>query len=173
MVSVILPAGEHIDIFESAKKVFDRSFPSTSLLSDPSQYSYNKTSRAILERFLLVLVNTLLYLKSDKAITRHISPPVSKKKNRKMKSKSEFSSPYIRVGNKITINSAQRKAYKEANTLLKGVNKKHNKPSHQWIVRGHWRNQAYGEGLKDRKFIWIQPYVKGAGPLVQKVYVIK
>ncbi|WP_144553995.1 hypothetical protein [Peribacillus simplex] len=115
MVAVNLPAGEHIDIFESAKKVFDKSFPNT---SDPSQYYYNKTSRAILERFLLLLVNTLLYLRSDKAITRHISPPVSKKKNRTMKSKSEFSSPYIRVGDKITITSAQRKAYKEANTLL-------------------------------------------------------
>lgn len=34
-------------------------------------------------------------------------------------------------------------------------------------------DQAYGEGLKDRKLIWIQPYVKGAGPLVQKDYVIK
>ncbi|WP_347942354.1 hypothetical protein AAEY33_12890 [Peribacillus simplex] len=105
MVAVNLPAGEHIDIFESAKKVFDKSF-------------YNKTSRAILERFPLLLVNTLLYLRSDKAITRHISPPVSKKKNRTMKSKSEFSSPYIRVGDKITITSAQWKAYKEANTLL-------------------------------------------------------
>ncbi|MFF2459507.1 hypothetical protein [Peribacillus simplex] len=111
MVAVNLLAGEHIDIFESAKKVFDKPFPNT---SDPCQYYYNKTSRAILERILLLLVNTLLYLRSDKAITLHISPPVSKKKNRTLRSKSEFCSPYIRVGDKITITSAQRKAYKEA-----------------------------------------------------------
>ena len=41
-----------------------------------------------------------------------------------MKSKSEFSSPYRRVGDKITFPSAQRKAYKEANTFNGYYNKK-------------------------------------------------
>jgi hypothetical protein len=32
---------------------------------------------------------------------------------------------------------------------------------HQWIVRGHWRNQAYGAGRALRRPKWIAPYTKG------------
>lgn len=46
--------------------------------------------------------------------------------------------------------------------------------SHRWVVRGHWRWQACGEGRTDRRRIWINPHVKGPEdrPLVQteKVY---
>lgn len=34
-------------------------------------------------------------------------------------------------------------------------------PRFQYLVRGHWRNQAHGTGRIDRKRIWIQPYWKG------------
>ena len=30
-----------------------------------------------------------------------------------------------------------------------------------FMVRGHWRNQAYGKDHADRKVIWVQPYMKG------------
>lgn len=33
--------------------------------------------------------------------------------------------------------------------------------SHRWVVRGHWRWQACGVGRKDRRRIWIAPFVKG------------
>lgn len=43
---------------------------------------------------------------------------------------------------------------------------------HRWMVRGHWRNQPYGDGSVRR--IWIAPFVKGPEglPFVQseKVY---
>lgn len=32
---------------------------------------------------------------------------------------------------------------------------------HRFIVRGHYRNQAHGPGLRDRKSIWIEPHWKG------------
>ena len=32
---------------------------------------------------------------------------------------------------------------------------------HQWVVGGHWRNQAHGPGRADRKKIWIAPFTKG------------
>lgn len=32
---------------------------------------------------------------------------------------------------------------------------------HRHIVRGHYRNQAHGEGRKDRRKIWIAPHWKG------------
>lgn len=33
--------------------------------------------------------------------------------------------------------------------------------THRWIVRGHWRMQAHGEGRKLRKRIWIDMHVAG------------
>lgn len=45
---------------------------------------------------------------------------------------------------------------------------------HRWIVRGHWRWQAYGPNRSERRRIWIHPFVKGpeGAPLKQseKVY---
>lgn len=42
--------------------------------------------------------------------------------------------------------------------------------AHQWIVDGHWRNQAYGVGHSQRRLQWIAPYIKGPedAPLVVK-----
>jgi hypothetical protein len=34
-------------------------------------------------------------------------------------------------------------------------------PKVQFLVRGHWRRQACGPGLTERKTIWIQPFWKG------------
>ena len=31
------------------------------------------------------------------------------------------------------------------------------------LVRGHWKRQACGKGLQERKTIWIKPYVRGKG----------
>jgi hypothetical protein len=45
-----------------------------------------------------------------------------------------------------------------------------------WLVRGHWRNQPYGEHNSLRKAIWIKPFTKGKGvlkELEQKEYVVK
>ena len=39
--------------------------------------------------------------------------------------------------------------------------KKRQSQTVQYIVRGHWRNQPCGPGLKDRKRMWIQPFWKG------------
>lgn len=39
--------------------------------------------------------------------------------------------------------------------------KKSGLPQVQWIVRGHWRQQAYGVGRLGRKRIWIMPHWAG------------
>jgi hypothetical protein len=31
----------------------------------------------------------------------------------------------------------------------------------RWVVRGHWRNQAYGAGRQLRRPVWVAPYLKG------------
>jgi hypothetical protein len=48
---------------------------------------------------------------------------------------------------------------------------------HRWIVRGHWRMAAVGEGRQQRRPVWVSPHVKGPAdaPLIggEKVYVVK
>jgi hypothetical protein len=35
--------------------------------------------------------------------------------------------------------------------------------THRWIVRGHWRNQAYGKNHAQRRITWVPSYTKGPG----------
>ena len=44
----------------------------------------------------------------------------------------------------------------------------------QFMVRGHWRNQACGTDLTGRKVIWIQPYWKGPidAPVLVRSHVV-
>jgi hypothetical protein len=48
-------------------------------------------------------------------------------------------------------------------------------PSVQFLVRGHWRHQAYGEQRLLRKLLWIEPFWKGPdGSLItSKTYTLK
>jgi len=45
----------------------------------------------------------------------------------------------------------------------------------RWVVRGHWRNQAHGPGLKLRTMKWIAPYWKGPerGPKLVREHEMK
>ena len=45
----------------------------------------------------------------------------------------------------------------------------------RFLVRGHWRNQAHGAGLKQRKLMYIQPHFKGpeVGEIQNKPYVVR
>lgn len=45
----------------------------------------------------------------------------------------------------------------------------------RFIVRGHWRNQAMGPKRKERKLIWIRPYMKGQSmaEIVNKTYKVE
>lgn len=48
-------------------------------------------------------------------------------------------------------------------------------PAVQWLVRGHWRNQAHGEGMRQRRMTWIEPHWKGAenAPLVVRPHDLR
>lgn len=47
-------------------------------------------------------------------------------------------------------------------------------PSVRWMVRGHWRNQACGPAMKERRAKWIEPYWKGpdGAPAVVRPHVL-
>jgi hypothetical protein len=61
----------------------------------------------------------------------------------------------------------------DLNTSLKSVVIKESnytwKLDHIVGVRGHFRNQPYGEGMIKRKVIWISPYTKGVGDINSKL----
>lgn len=44
---------------------------------------------------------------------------------------------------------------------------------HRWVVRGHWRQHAYGPGQKLRRTQWIPPFIKGpeGAPLLPTEHV--
>lgn len=47
-------------------------------------------------------------------------------------------------------------------------------PAVRWLVRGHWRNQAHGPGLQERRKQWIEPHWKGPedGPTAVRPHVL-
>lgn len=48
---------------------------------------------------------------------------------------------------------------------------------HQWLVRGHWRNQPVGPGRSEIRPVWVSPHVKGpaGAPMLggEKVYALR
>lgn len=106
-----------------------------------------------LEKVINLLINSILYINSDKAIINKIPPKPQKRRKRPTK---QSGIPHHVLGKSIVIDHSV--------TELVGDNKSNNnRHTKQWWVRGHWRNQAYGNKLKERKLIWIQPYLKGEG----------
>lgn len=56
-----------------------------------------------------------------------------------------------------------------------GVGKQGNEINCRFPVRGHWRDQAYGEKLSLRKRLWIFPYWKGPelSQIINKTYKVE
>lgn len=54
-------------------------------------------------------------------------------------------------------------------TINAAANKIGWKLDHIVGVKGHFRNQPYGPGLKKTKIIWINPYTKGSGEIESKL----
>lgn len=178
-IGIRLPICNNENVFDTLTTVLDEYFPENSVSVDAANYYYNRNSRFIAEQFLILIVNTLLYLQSDKAILEHVgektdnSSKVSRKK-KNIKNKKDVGASYIRIGKKVTIDKKHKQVFRESNNL-KNKSEKRKEFNGQWIVRGHWRNQAYGEGMSKRKLIWIEPYVKGIGELQleETEYIVK
>ncbi len=98
-----------------------------------------------------VLANTLTYINANGGLPDkkhgHGSPscPVER----------EAIGPVFRVGRTVKLAPIIRK------TLREGAAGAHWKLAHRFIVRGHWRNQAFGPARSERKRLWIEPHWKG------------
>lgn len=174
MVGAVVPLNDGENIFDAIKDKFN-SRAIVPFMKESPEDLFPDITKIIFERFSLLIVNVLLYLNSDKAIVDDLgvsSNKIRNKSRRRKEKRKKSSESYIRVGRSITINNRQKKIYDKFN-VLNSVGSSCREYRGQWIVRGHWRNQAYGKGLSKRKLIWIEPYIKGVGDLEEKEYVIK
>ena len=110
-------------------------------------------------RFMRIVANSLLYLASsspdvsgelraaDKVLDIHAGASSKARKEHDRLKRSFAADPYIEVGASIPPLDAGSGPSSPLET--------------RFLVRGHWRNQAHGPGMSERKLIRIEPHWKG------------
>ena len=109
------------------------------------------------------LVDTTFFLMGDESLAE-IEPETVGRKNQPKRGKrhgvqAPFTVRTVRVGRQlqkeaITIDERESEAHA-------GREDREEWYHHQFVVRGHWRNVAYGKGLSKRRLRWIMPFLKG------------
>ncbi|WP_235591954.1 hypothetical protein [Leptospira interrogans] len=127
--------------------------------------------------FFRILINSILYLTSSGADIVERKKIKSGKKRAEAKrnenqSYNTKSFDYYEVGNtvgSIFIDHNESNIMNNANSIKTVF-----KLTIRFIVRGHWRNQPFGQGREQRKLIFIKPYYKGPdlADLVNKPYAV-
>jgi len=113
-----------------------------------------------------VLANTLLYINSNGGLPpeKRVGADVPVEREHKTE-------PRFRVGRPIKLGARLRSAIKEG--LSGGASWKLDS---RFVVRGHWRNQAYGPEFSLHRKKWIEPYWKGPEDLteaMQRAYEVE
>ena len=107
------------------------------------------------------LVDTTFFLMGDESLAEVESETVGRKTQPKRGKRRGGPAPFtvrtVRVG---------RQLQKEAITIDEpgtqtGREDREEWYHHQFVVRGHWRNVAYGKGLSKRRLRWIMLFLKG------------
>jgi hypothetical protein len=129
--------------------------------------------------FFRIILNTCLYLSSADAVTEEKGSPyeeILEKRNatafrpsrQELKQQAHRASrlPYVLVGGDVPIS--------EPLTHLADNDQKR-KLSIRFTVRGHWRNQACGHGMKEHVLRFIKPYNKGPemAELINRPYLVR
>lgn len=129
-------------------------------------------------QFFRIILNAVLYISSADAELEHrlsdqetveqeIDQISSRVKRQELKQAARHASrlPYIVVGAGVPAVEAITTFAPEAKRSL----------SVRFTVRGHWRRQACGPGLKDHVLRFIKPYNKGPemATLINKPYLVK
>jgi hypothetical protein len=132
----------------------------------------------LVEKLLKFVLNCILYINSDEAIIRNITPAppkTNRKASRSRKPQIKKNKPitYYLVGSNIAIGQKEKETYREA------CRDKHSKITASWIVRGHWHgywkllenisetdriaNQRSSCKSETKALVkkWLQPYIKG------------
>lgn len=121
--------------------------------------------KEVLDRVLLIVCNIIDLIEGNKEeldITEIKSSPAQNEKRIKREK--------IPIKDRIII-KPKRQLLEYINEFEKDYEKFHY--SHKFVVRGHWRHfRAEKYKLVQGKKIWIRPYIKGEGLLIQKAYTL-
>jgi hypothetical protein len=130
-----------------------------------------ETNKPYLETLFRFILNTILYITSPTAdlspILAKFEPVANKDAERKNKGLSKINQ--TSVGKSIRVLRGMAEHYGETSVHMRLRN------CPRWLVRGHWRNQAHGEGRSLRKMLWVEPFEKGKGlaeVLSEKDYLV-
>jgi hypothetical protein len=133
----------------------------------------------IYRRHYSFIINSLLYICSMESFNhtpakRYVTKKKKTKANRLKEATkvAEKNKDLSKIG-RIVIGSNRRLTDDEYSCL---TNLKNVVSCPKWLVRGHWRSQACGIKMTDRRMKWIEPYTKGKGMLEeinQKQYLVK
>jgi hypothetical protein len=136
--------------------------------------------------FFRTILNSILYLSSNNPdITKMLSQVenlknqlnnlISSKKRAKLQRRIEDTEKmasglsYILVGRHMEKTDIHDHYLKTDTQTWQSIMKR-------FMVRGHWRHQAYGRGLSERKLIWIHPHWKGPkdiSEVINKHYIVE
>ena len=109
---------------------------------------------------VLRLVETAFFLMGDESLAEVESETVGRKAQPKRSKRGGGQAPFtvrtVRVGRQL-----QKEAIMIEHDSEAGREGREEWYSHQFVVRGHWRNVAYGKGLSKRRLRWIMPFLKG------------
>lgn len=121
-------------------------------LIEQVEYQFRGSKLAIEENkdIFNFIIATLLYINSNDADLKHVLPScIFPKKDSKI--------AVCKVGGNIVINHT----FKNMAVNENGEKSEHLIHILKWAVRGHFRKQVCGIKNKDRKTIWIRPFLKG------------
>ena len=133
-----------------------------------------------LEALMSFITNLLLYMSSPTAALERVAAKyaaVDKRASDKEKSKADARNTglskisVISIGAGISVINNMESYYGDTPLRTRVVG------CPRWLVRGHWRAQAFGAGRSQHRPTWIQPYEKGKGlgneVLEHKEYVVR
>lgn len=112
---------------------------------------------------VLRLIETTFFLMGDESLAEVESETVGRKAQSKRGKRHGVQAPFtvrtVRVGRQLQKEAIRIDEYEsEAQPGREGREEWYH---HQFVVRGHWRNVAYGKGLSKRRLRWIMPFLKG------------
>ena len=119
-----------------------------------------------LESLMAFLTNLLLYISSPSATLERVTAKyamVDKRASDKERSKADIKNAgtskisAISIGAGLSVLAGMEGHYGETPLLNRAIG------CPRWLVRGHWRAQAFGSGRTQHRPQWIQPYEKGRG----------
>lgn len=104
------------------------------------------------------LVEATFLLMGDSSLTAIGAEAVTPKVRRKHGKRRSVPGATVRT---VQISPTLRKQAVRSSEAQGGREDREEWYTHQFVVRGHWRNVAYGKGRSERRLRWIMPFLKG------------